>query len=208
MSVTMYGEALQSHDLQVHLRREDGGVGRLPAARWCEPLDEVDRSVVDRLDGATLDIGCGPGRFVTGVAAQGVPCLGIDISPAAISMTLQRGGAAVQRDVFGDVPCAGRWRWALLLDGNIGIGGSPVKLLARASELITASGRLLVEVEPPGGLSGSQRVRLETGVRVGQWFPWAWVALDGLAAVALEAGLRVDSTWSEGGRWFGELARL
>jgi hypothetical protein len=49
-------------------------------------------------------------------------------------------------------------------------------------------------------------VRLESDGKVGRWFPWAWVSLDELATVADRAGLRVTSTWREGGRCFGELA--
>jgi SAM-dependent methyltransferase len=207
VSAALYGEALLSHEAQFHIRSEDGGLAPLPAARWCDPLDPVDESVVDRLDGATLDIGCGPGRFVTGVAARGLPVLGIDVAPIAIELTRRRGGLALRRDVFEEVPGTGRWQWALLMDGNIGIGGAPARLLRRAAELLAPTGRVLVEVEGPGGLTGSQQVRLETDGRVGRWFPWAWVSHDELAPLAHDSGLRVERTWNEGGRWFGVLAR-
>jgi SAM-dependent methyltransferase len=208
MSITLYGEALLSPTAAVQLRSEDGVVVPLPAARWCEPLDAVDDSVVARLDGPTIDIGCGPGRFVAGVAERGLPVLGIDVAPTAVALTRRRGGLALTCDVFGAVPGTGRWQWALLMDGNIGIGGAPSRLLRRTAELLAPEGRVIVEVEPPGGLTGTKQVRLETGARIGGWFPWAWVPLDELARLACDTSLRVDHTWNEGGRWFGELARL
>jgi hypothetical protein len=38
----------------------------------------------------------------------------------------------------------------LLLDGNIGIGGDPHRLLRRVRELLTPTGRLLVELDVDG----------------------------------------------------------
>ena len=208
MSVTLYSEALQELDTAFSLRSKEGHVRPLQTARWSAPLDAVDESVVDRLDGATIDIGCGPGRFVTGIAERGLPVLGIDIAPAAVELTRRRGGLALRRDVFDTVPGSGRWRWALLLDGNIGIGGAPARLLRRTAELLDREGRILVEVEAPGGLTGTSHVRIESPSQVGRWFPWAWVPVEGLPALASESALQVMGTWDEGGRWFGELARV
>ena len=100
----------------------------------------------------------------------------------------------MQRDVFDNVPGAGRWGWALLLDGNIGIGGSPARLLRRTAELLIATWQVMVKLEPPGGTTGSRRVRLEAGDRVGRWFPWAWVTLEALGPLAREAGLGLSSS--------------
>ena len=207
MSTALYGEALRSPAAQVHLRSEDGRVVPLAAARWCEPLDGVDERVVDRLDGSTIDIGCGPGRFVTGVASRGLPVLGIDVAAVAVELTRRRGGLALRRDVFGSVPGAGRWRWALLMDGNIGIGGAPERLLNRVAELLDPCGRILVEVEA-GEPTPAQLVRLELDGRVGGWFPWAWVTLEELADLARATALRIDHTWSDGGRTFAELLQV
>lgn len=206
MSTALYGEALRE-SATILLRREHGPAAPLPSARWCGPLDEVDERVINRLDGPTIDIGCGPGRFVAGVGARGLPALGIDISTVAIELTQQRGALALQRDVFGALPGNGRWRWALLMDGNIGIGGEPVRLLTRVARLLAPAGRLMVEVEPPGGARGSGRVRLEGSDRHGAWFPWAWVPTESLGEVAAASGLRVRDTWSHQGRFFGELRR-
>lgn len=207
MSVSLYGEALLSPEEDVLVRGENGDVRVLPAWRWIAPVDEVDRRVTMRVDGPTLDIGCGPGRLVTAVATRGIPVLGIDIAPTAVTMTRQRGGSALTLDVFGRVPGAGRWRWALLLDGNIGIGGSPARLLRRTRELLTPGGSVVLEVEPPGSRCLTQRIRLETSRRAGGWFPWAWLSADCVEEAGDASHLELADLWQDQGRWFAELRR-
>lgn len=207
MSVTLYGEALLAPAEQVLVRGEDGDVQLLQAARWVAPVDAIDERATARVDGPTLDIGCGPGRLVSCLAARGIPVLGIDIAPTAVSLTRQRGGSALNIDVFGSVPGSGRWNWALLLDGNIGIGGSPARLLRRTRELLAPGGRVIVEVEPPGSRCRSQRVRLETDRRSGEWFPWAWLSADCAEEAGAACGLQLSDLWHDGGRSFAELVR-
>src|SRR5204863_7462240 len=78
-----------------------------------------------------LDVGCGPGRLVVGLARRGAVALGVDPAPAAVALARGRGAAVLQRSVFDPLPGHGRWRTIVLADGNIGIGGDPVRLLRR-----------------------------------------------------------------------------
>ena len=89
--------------------------------------------------------------------------LGVDSSPRAVAEARARGAIALCRSVFDPLPGEGRWGSVVLLDGNVGIGGDPVALLARARRLMAPGGVALVEVEPPGRPSQRLRVRLETG---------------------------------------------
>ena len=59
------------------------------------------------------------------------------------------------------MPGAGRYAGALLLDGNIGIGGDPVALLRRVARLLAPGGAVVVEVEPRLRGVRVERVRLE-----------------------------------------------
>ena len=95
----------------------------------------------------------------------------------------------------------------LLADGNIGIGGDPGALLARCRQLIGPTGRVLVELDPPGTGLRSDRVRLERGTERGSWFDWAHVGLDAVDGPAADAGLRVDATWERADRSFAVLVR-
>jgi len=138
-----------------------------------------------------LDIGCGPGRHVAALRAAGQSSLGLDLSPVAVSITRGRGADAVLGSVFHDVPRAGSWATALLLDGNIGIGGAPGALLSRARELLAPAGTVLVELDPPGRRTSLTQVRLEAPGVVSEWFVWAHVGVDGIEA-GRRAGPGVD----------------
>lgn len=154
-----------------------------------------------------IDVGCGPGRHVLALAERGLITLGIDITPWAVAAARARGVSVLQRSVFDHVPGVGRWRTALLLDGNIGIGGDPVVLLARVAELLRPGGITIVELDPPGAPTVPPAVQLELDGQVGPSFPWARVAADDLGVLALEARLVPRETWHDAGRWFATLAR-
>jgi len=192
---------------QGRLRRADGRVEPLPLARWLGPVDDADAALLERVEGAVLDIGCGPGRHVAELQKAGHPCLGIDLSPVAVEITRGRGADAFRGSVFQDVPDAGSWDTALLLDGNVGIGGEPATLLERCRELLTQGGAVLAELDPPGASTGMTRVRLEAPGVVSEWFPWAQVSVDTVVEVAAEAGLEPDWTMCSGKRWFMALRR-
>ena len=96
-----------------------------------------------------LDVGCGPGRIVAALAAEGRIALGVDPSPAAIAEAARRAPRAAP-SVFDPLPGERRWGTVLLLDGNVGIGGDPVALLARAAWLLRPGGVVVAEVDPPG----------------------------------------------------------
>jgi len=189
------------------VRIADGRAHELPLARWLAPVDDVDRIVLADAAGPVLDIGCGPGRHLAALAAAGHAGLGLDLSPVAVRLARARGAEAILRSVFADVPRSGSWRTALLLDGNIGIGGAPEALLARARALVAPGGAVLVETGPPDAPTRRVRVRLETPGAVSPWFGWATVGARGIAPLARTAGLRPAATISAGGRWFARLER-
>jgi SAM-dependent methyltransferase len=179
----------------------------LPVARWAAEADAADRLLLAHCAGATLDIGCGPGRMCTALARAGLPALGIDLVPEAVATARSRGAHALVRDVFGPLPGEGRWQTALLADGNIGIGGEPVALLRRVRGLLAPGGRVVVDVAPPG--TGVQRVwiRLRTSSGSTGHFPWARVGADAIGGLAGSAGLVVSGLHGRDGRWFGVLRR-
>ncbi len=174
--------------------------------QWVGRADDADRDLLARARGTVLDAGCGPGRLVAELAAQGREAVGIDTSRAAIALTRALGATAVRRSIFQPVPGEGGWDTVLLADGNIGIGGDPVALLSRCRDLLAPDGRVLAELDGPGTGLRTARVRLERGVERGSWFPWAHVAADAVAGPAAAAGLEVTATWELDGRWFAALA--
>ena len=202
---TLFEEAISS-GLDVEVETASGWRAPLPVETWSAGPTRADLTLVDRCLGVTLDIGCGPGRFVAELAARGVPALGIDITPAAVFSARARGAAALERDVFGPLPGTGRWQTALLADGNIGIGGDPVRLLSRVANLLDPCGRALIELSGPGTGRGTFAVRLRSGKAYERWFRWAEVGGADLDAITGHTRLAVTEIWSQDGRWFACLS--
>jgi SAM-dependent methyltransferase len=175
--------------------------------RWQARADVADLALLALCRGATVDIGCGPGRLTRELLERGLPAMGIDIVPEAVRQTRARGGLALERDVFAAIPAEGRWATALLADGNLGIGGDPVRLLRRISRIVSSSGRIVVELDPPGGGVRRHRVVLQVGAIRTRPFSWAVVPVDEIARVADAASLRVVETASAGRRRFAALTR-
>jgi len=187
------------------LRSGSGRVLRLDSHRWVEPATAADQRLLEMVDGPVLDVGCGPGRHVLALARRGVVTLGIDVSPPALALARRGGAPVLERSIFERVPAAGRWGTALLLDGNLGIGGCPSTLLRRVNDLLRPEGRLLVETAGADHGHEVERVRFEADGVAGPWFSWAHVGADQLDGVASAAGLRVRRRWKDEGRGFAWL---
>jgi SAM-dependent methyltransferase len=201
---TAYSAALLGEPCHVLVDGEPDG-HRLAVARWQAEVDAADAALLDLCQGPTVDIGCGPGRLTRELLGRGTPAMGIDIVPEAVRQTRARGGLAVVRDVFALVPAEGRWGTALLADGNIGIGGDPVRLLRRSRGIVSGAGRVVVELDEPGGDVRRHRVVLRAGSVRTPPFAWAVVPADRIADVARPAGLEVVDAAVVDGRWFAAL---
>lgn len=190
---------------QLHTR--DGEIWELPVRQWAADAGPGDLPLLARCSGTTLDVGCGPGRMAAALSGRGVRALGVDVSPSAVAMARSRGATALNRDIFSLGAGHRRWQHILLVDGNVGIGGDPVRLLWLCRELLTPGGTVLVDLAPPGRGLRVSTVRLVGEAGTGAWFAWAVLGLDALEIVAAAAGLRVADAWHVEGadRWQAEL---
>ena len=182
---------------------------RVPVGRFTAPADAVDLRVLDRARGPVLDVGCGPGRMVAAALRSGLPALGVDVSRTAVRLARAAGLPVLRRSVFEPLPVGPGFGTVLLLDGNVGIGGSPGRLLARCGELLAPGGTLVAEVDgdPDVDRSFIGVLRADDGGSSDP-FPWAQVGHAALARHACAVGLTVVRGWSDGGRRFAELARV
>ncbi|MGP3923941.1 methyltransferase domain-containing protein [Streptomyces sp. 8N616] len=227
-----YAAALRTGRGPLFLCRADGWLLPLEVERWCAGADTSDMTVLRRCEGTVLDIGCGPGRLVAALVAMGRPTLGIDVSPAAVARTVREGGSALRRSVFDPLPGEGRWGTALLIDGNIGIGGDPRALLERVAGIVAPGGLALVEAAP-ADVDERVRVRIDDGraarpaagpcthrgaghgpdARTGPGprrdtdFPWARVGMTALLREAAAAGWTPVEEWTHTDRHFAALRR-
>lgn len=180
---------------RLELRTGADQVLTLDAGRWLGPPSQAELALLADLEGPVLDIGCGPGRLVAALTARGVPALGIDIAPAAVRLARSRGVPVLLGDLFRPVPAAGEWATALLMDGSIGIGGDPVRLLRRVCTLLRPGGRVVVEMAGQGHAGELECVQL--GLPAGAW---ATVDVRGLTPLAATTGLLLEGITDAEGR--------
>lgn len=199
---TSFAQALSGH--QAELVRSDGGTAHLDVDRWRGAAAGEDRWLLERCHGATIDLGCGPGRLVEALAARGIEALGVDVAVEAVAQCVGRGVPALHADVLAPLPGEGTWAHVLLADGNLGIGGDPAALLGRAAALAAPGGTVLVELDPvePGLWRGEARVRSRHDTTPP--FPWACAGAAALPGLAAGAGLRPSAHY-RGVRQFVEL---
>lgn len=174
---------------------------------WCGEANLLERSLLQSLQGPVLDIGCGPGRLLAAAQQMGLPAMGIDTSAEAVRRVRARGARALEQSVFAPVPQAGLWQSIILLDGNIGIGGSITSLLRRCGQLIAPQGTLLVEVDSDDDLDTVYSARLEdSSGNQSEPFRWAQTGIEGLASRAQRSEWTVASVQRLQGRVFCRLS--
>ena len=95
-----------------------------------------------------------------------------------------RGGApALLGDVFAPLPGMGQWQTVLLVDGNVGLGGDPRRILGRAAELLARGGRCVAEFDAE-----------TVGIRAG-WVRWSRPARSGPGSVGRQWVWTVQRRW-------------
>lgn len=193
----------------------EGVAVELPLHSWRDAASDDHHRLLDHCRGSTLDVGCGPGRLVLALTERGHEAVGIDIVPGAVQQTRRRGGQAFVADVF-ELNLAqhawdeGRtWNTVLLADGNIGIGGDPVRLLRRVRELLDPSaGRVVVDVAVPGTGLRSAWAELSCAGHLSSPFRWAEVGAESIGRLAWQAGFAQTTVHQSGDRWWAVLERL
>ena len=206
-----YAEALRRNDAVTLLLRDDdlgaASHSTMDVARWNAGADDADLTLLRSVTGPVLDIGCGPGRMVRAALDLGLEVLGVDVSPTAIEIAGEAGLPVLERSVFDALPGEGEWQTALLVDGNIGIGGDVRAMLARCSELLTATGEIVVELHPDPNRNNTYTGTL-VDARGGESevFPWAEIGLNPMIALAADLGLAMLQSWKIDGRTFCRLA--
>ena len=194
-------------DSSLHVLDERGTGHAVPLGRWLAPPTLAEEDLLGALHGPVLDVGCGPGRHLLWLHSRGVTALGVELSPAVAALARRRGARVLEGSIFAHVPASGRWAAALLLDGNVGIGGEPERLLGRLGELLRGDGEIVAEVDVDEPAGGASRLRLAYGGLLSAPFPWARVGLAALRVHAGRAGFSIAETWGAEGRRFARLSR-
>ena len=189
------------------LRSDTGEVLSLRVDRWADQATAAERELLNSAPAPVLDVGCGPGRAVVALAESGTPAMGVDAARSPVRMARERGAPVLERSIFDPLPATGRWGSAILLDGNIGIGGDPNALLRRLAELLRPGGLVLAEVQPPGSPLRRLRVRIEREGQCTPWFLWSLVSAADLSVLGTPWFQPARSTFFDE-RWFARLTRV
>ncbi|MDQ6785143.1 MAG: class I SAM-dependent methyltransferase [Actinomycetota bacterium] len=183
---------------------DDAGLVEADGEAWLGSASLDEREVLGRAEGPVLDVGCGPGRHLRALKSLGVDVLGIDVTPSMLETASRRGAPVLAASVFAPLPRMGQWQTALLLDGNSGLGGDPVRLFRRLRRVLSPTGRILADLVT-GRRAHSRQLRLRHGPQLGPGFAWAPLHIDDLAAAAEATHLDIIDVWHIGERWFCEL---
>ena len=170
-TIELYGRLLEhagggEHD--AHVRTAAGLRAPLPLRRWLAPAASADLLVVERAAAPVLDVGCGPGRMLAALEAQGRAATGIDVSPVAVRLARRRGGHAHPRERV--LAAGARPRPGRASSCSTATSGSAATRsgCSRAPPSCCApGGEAIVEVDPAG--DGLDRGRHAARGRAARW---------------------------------------
>ena len=180
----------------------------LDVSRWSGAADVVDMLVVARSEPPVIDLGCGPGRMVQALSESGRAALGVDMSSVAVGLSMARGGLALRRRIHQPLPAEGRWGTALLMDGNVGMGGDIATLLARCAQLVRPGGLVICEVDRVSGRHESRTVVLRTEDATSVALAWSRIGAAALLQAAKSLDLLLVEEWTAGERVFVALRSM
>jgi SAM-dependent methyltransferase len=178
-------------------------------AAYFAPVTSHELALLDLAEGPVLDVGCGPARHARLLQTRGLTAIGLDRSLLALDLARSLG---LRRWLHADA-CSGPLppaRTALLLDGNLGLAGTPAgaaQLLHRLATACGLGGRLLVSGRAPrhGGLR-AMVVRDAYRDRAGRWERWLQAGLPAVLDLAAPAGWRLRYAAAAGGDYWAALS--
>ena len=188
-------------------RSSDGRTWALPVGRYLGAPSAADEDVLARATAPVLDAAAVPAATSSRSRAAACSRSASTCRPSRCGSRASAARTSARRRSSTASPAPGTWGTALLLDGNIGIGGRPTALLARLARLLRPGGLVLVELDRPARRAGGTRIRLEAAGAVSDWFGWAHVEADAIGEHAPPPGSRVRETWEFDGRCFACLRR-
>ncbi|MDM4721926.1 methyltransferase domain-containing protein [Micromonospora sp. WMMA1363] len=198
------------------IERDDGLVNGAPAAHYLdrpERWQPYDHRAVDRVRGATLDVGVGAGRIALPLQERGVPVTGLDTSTGALDVCRRRGVRdLVHGTVDAHAASGRRYDTFLLLGNNVGLlegrGRAPgflaaLAALARPGAQVIAQGTDPYGTRDPvhtgyhernrrrGRLGGQLRLRLRYRELGTPWFDYLVCSPDELASLVRGSAWRL-----------------
>lgn len=231
----IFGKALLGYhhgqtDIPLKVLRDDGWTDEhSPALYFQKEPFAFEAPALRLIDGPTLDVGCGAGRHLRWLAAEGHEAVGLDSSEGAVAVCRAQGLTGVNAvDVLSDPLPELPFRPAqiTLFGNNVGIGGTfdgSVTLLRILHGICRAGGQLLLtglnvkETENPthiayqernlaaGRRRGALRIRLSYDGETGPEFGWFHPEPHELEELAALSGWGVEHLEHQGGFFWASL---
>ena len=204
-------------DLNEGILKQSDGVARILAQLYDWEHDGFDedvalyRAFARRTGGPVLEIACGSGRVMLGIAEEGLPVVGIDSSAVMLHRAkarLERAGLAadlVAGDITLDLPSG---PFGLILAPLDGFGLVPntelqIALLRRVAGLLSSNGRFVFDLVALGALEGQPQgipvlqhagFSEELDAQATKWI----VRRVSTSSQTIELSCLYDVTWSDG----------
>ncbi|MER7850308.1 class I SAM-dependent methyltransferase [Kitasatospora sp. NPDC096077] len=212
----MLRDCWESGGVRETLERDDGQVYTSAAAQYFAAADawpDVDRELLRRVHGKVLDIGCGAGRTLAELQAHGHRVLGIDPSPGAVSLCLERGLPAIQATAADLTPVTGLFDSVVMTGNGLGFLESSEQAPRVLAELARVTGpgasllgttfdpaRLTAPAEvryrehntAQGRLPGQWRIRVRHHDLATDWFTYAFLSPGDLERLTTGTPWRVE----------------
>ncbi|MDH6132923.1 SAM-dependent methyltransferase [Kitasatospora sp. MAA4] len=203
------------------LERIDGAISVNDTAHWFADPSQwhgPERWACEQAAGRILDIGSGPGRHATVLAAAGHDVLCLDSSPGAVAVARQRGLEVVHGELGGS-EALGTFDTLLLLGNNLGFLQSreaapgvlaQLAQLAHPGTQILATTRDLQHTRIPehiayrernrraGRLPGQNHVRIRHLATATPWFDYLFASVDEVAELVRDSPWTLADSRQEG----------
>lgn len=141
--------AFSKRVLKEHLAQENDAASR-PILKIKKHVEWIHRTVLAEKPGRILDLGCGPGLYLTRLARLGHTCAGIDCAPASIEYARQHAapGCSYQLADLREAEYGSDYDLILLIFGafNLFRPEDAHRVLAKACAALKPGGRLLLEI--------------------------------------------------------------
>ena len=153
--------------------------------------DESVQLAINRVEGRTLDIGCGAGRHSLYLQDKGIMVTAIDVSPLAIEVCKKRGVADAHTSSIEAFNPGYKYNSMLLFGNNIGLASRLCGLsrfLTRLNSYLQIGGTVVGDC-PNVDMEMEFRIWYKT--YVSHWIEWVFVSPNTLSNESAKAGFEL-----------------
>ena len=160
-----------------------------------EQWDEVERLAIKHAQGSVLDVGCGAGRSMLHLLAEGHEVEGCDVSPGAIATCKNRGLTNTFIENIHTANPRKTYDTIILFGQNLGLSGkfSLCRNLLNHLRIFTSPGAIILCNSYD--MDRDMRFRIWYKHHVSDWIDWCTISETTVRSSALQAGWSVENVF-------------